>query len=394
MKRNILICLSLILGAAGIVNCSSDSTATTPISSDFLTAETALINSTPKYNTVGSSSLEDKTAFSTYWDGLNNAFPSPGGDWSTTYTIKESLGQALKETNPSGIFGRLRTPFMIACILNELAAKDSDGSFTVGAGQTINISITNAVVNACFKGDTDSINTVNGKTITYDVVATSDTTSFDRHITMSYANNNFFGSNQEMWVRNNSTTLNFLHTEYRIEGGQFDKHLGYSHLAYNKSTGAIQFEYVSDDFIGSNDQFELYRIFVDPAAEQGRVIAFYGDSNPSATDHVSFALTANEIEPTLIGASVEWDVTSQGGSALNGVQNTGTDYEACVSVTDGSLTADNDITAGTCGVAGLSVSTVSIFGTVRAYTTLSNYTTLGESKAMTFDFTTIGTAGL
>ena len=349
--------------------------------------ESALIDNAPKFETSSSKLRSEKTAFGSLWT-TDDSFPEPGDAWGNSgVSIQESLGMYLDESTQNSVFQRVRTPIMISCIIGELAEMDGD-SLKAGSGQTFTIDTSNVNVKNCFGSDTDSMSMVNGKTITYTVAATTDTTNYDQKITMTYADNNFFGSDQEMYVRNDDSVLNFHHVETRYESGSALDEIQLQTILYTKSSGKILYEFITDSTEASDDRFNMYRVYIDPDAEEGRLIAGAGDADDSVNDYIAFVITADQIEPTKVGVSAEWALA---GTSSSISPSSGSDYEACVSTSDGSISADDDITAGTCGTAGVSISAVTVLDTARAYTNISTYTK-GEGKTLSFDFSNIGTS--
>ncbi len=367
---------------------SSSSSSQSAFSSAVLKMESALVDNAPKFKTSSSKSrLQEKTAFGSLWT-TDDAFPEPGDPWGNSgVSIQESLGQYMNESKQNSVFQRVRTPIMISCIIGELAEMDGE-TLKNGSGQTFTIDTSNTNVKTCFGSDTDSMNNVGGKTITYTVADTTDTTTYDKVITMTYADNNFFGSDQTMYVRNNDTTLNFHHVETRYNNGSALNEIQLQTTQYTKSSGKILYEFVTDSTEASDDRFNMYRVYIDPDAEEGRLIAGAGDADNSVNDYIAFVVTADQIEPTKVGVSVEWALSGTS-SAIS--PSSGSDYEACVSTTDGSISADNDISSGTCGATGVSISAVTVLDTARAYTSITTYKK-GETKSLSFTFSDIGTS--
>lgn len=221
---------------------------------------------------------------------------------NTNASIKDYIGMSLdpdfQRCSDGGssdyykptIFGRLANAIMIIGYLDSFLPKDSTtGVFTNGSG-------------------TETI-TVDGQEIDiqYSVADAAVTTYYDKAL---YIRGLQHGTSNQlfvnlMWIRNSSTELNFGFMESgdhwdggnntNGEDGDLDS-ITYSYLKYNKSSGQMAFEYVSDSAETtagtdpSNPNLESFRLFISGSGAAAQLSSYSGKSKTSATGYTAFTI--------------------------------------------------------------------------------------------------------
>lgn len=308
-----------------------------------------------------SSSSTRVSAFNQAYEQLRESSPTDGAsfasiaatespiNFSPEATITNALwsnatltfmGVSSTQTNPKGyvsnlfdvsvdqsIFERARMPFLISCCLDILANKTGD-LFTAGS-QTV--TFTNAVVGVC--GASSDFTDMIGNTITIVVTNLADTTNYDQMIFFNHATNPLFStSDQWMYVRNNSTTLNFMHVEDTSSG--FDgSSISVNSIAYNKSTEGGSFQYVTKQ----TSDIRLYRILMNPTGDDARIFA-YKYSPGGSTPEVAVNMASTFDNQDYFALSMSWsDQSAPYDTTLN-------DGNACIQSSDLSIETDDTLT--------------------------------------------------
>ena len=155
-------------------------------------------------------------------------------------------------------------------------------------------------------GTYNSSLTVDGNDIRVivDVTNTAVTTYYSRRVAVTgfvdTNNNTVFdtGENQVvdvlMWVRGSATELNFMQVEQRDDGDDdsIDNRV-VTILKWNRSTGSLQFEYVSDtdDSVNAGN-LEIFRLLIESTGGKAWVYQFTGKADATAglPDFVQWAL--------------------------------------------------------------------------------------------------------
>jgi hypothetical protein len=223
---------------------------------------------------------------------------------SVEVTVKDYIGMSLdssfsrcssgggaSDVYKPTIFGRLSGAVDIIGYLDRFLPRDSSGVYTNGTGT--------AVI------------TVDGISITvyYDVEDAAVTTYYDKamgvrgYLTSDLAQQVF---SNLMWIRNDDTELNFMFMEF---GDNFDDNgtngsdnvidsTSYTVMAYNKSTGQMGFEYVSDSASAGtgagmdpvNPNMEIFRLFVAGEGQEAQITSYDGDSLTVTPSFTAFAV--------------------------------------------------------------------------------------------------------
>lgn len=307
------------IAALSLANCTSSSSSSSPsLTTSLNQAVSYMEESLPDVNDGSSMTLIDSRSFGpraastipTAWEGSTAAtmITMPGGmggcsgseptyngvvlNPSVEVTVKDYIGMSLdssfsrcssgggaSETYKPTIFGRLSGAVDILGYLDRFLPRDSSGVYSNGSGT--------AVIN------------VEGNSITvyYDVADAAVTTYYDKALGVrGYLDGNLAQQvfANLMWIRNDTTELNFMFMEF---GDHFDDNgnngsdgvidsTSYTVMAYNKSTGQMGFEYVSDSASAStgantdpiNPNMEVFRLFVAGEGQEAQITSYSGDS--------------------------------------------------------------------------------------------------------------------
>lgn len=294
---------------------------------------------------------------------------------SVEVTVKEFIGMSLdsnfsrcssgggaSDTYKPTIFGRLSGAVDIIGYLDSFLPRDSAGVYANGSGT--------AVI------------TVEGNSITvyYDVADAAATTYYDKsvgvrgYLTASPSAQVFANL---MWIRNNSTNLNFMFMEF---GDNFDDNgsngsddiidsTSYTIMAYNKSTGQMAFEYLSDTASAgtgavtqpTNPNMEIFRFFVSASGQEGQILSYSGDSIAAGANFTAFAVYGpNGDSSTTASASFHHVDVSD---SITGI--------TCVALPAGTATGGTAC-GGHTNAVDISSSLSTSVSDIRAYTTLAN----------------------
>lgn len=325
--------LLALIAASAFTACSSDDDATSPsLTTSLNQAVTYMENSLPDVNSSSSVTLISERSLQpfaastlpTAWEGsgATQMITMPGGmggcsgseptyngvtlNPSVEVTVKDFIGMSLdsnfqrcssgggtSETYKPTIFGRLSGAVDIIGYLDRFLPRDSAGVYSNGSGTAV-ISVEGISI-----------------TVYYDVADAAATTYYDKALGVrGYLTSNL--SQQVfanlMWIRNDSTNLNFMFMEF---GDYFDDSgsngnadgkidsTSYTVMAYNKSTGQMGFEYVSDSASAgvtgataqpSNPNMEVFRFFVAGTGQEGQILSYAGDSIAAGANYTAFAV--------------------------------------------------------------------------------------------------------
>lgn len=320
----------------------------------------------------------------------SSTFPDVANPGSITKKGMEYLEKLYGSSTDNAIFYRAKMPFLIACSIDTLA---TPGNALYSTSQT-SMTLSSAVIGKCgtesdFVGGNNT--SLIGTTVTYSVVDLASTTNYDQMITMPGASNSQFGGNdQYIYVRNNSTTLNFMH----IELNSGNTNITVNTLSYNKSTQSGIYQYAS--FSSGGGRY-LYRIHMDSSANTARVFTVWKmTSSPAHTilTHVGSTFTSQ----TLANLSISYTGLGSGGSSSLDNGN------ACVSLTTTpqSITTDNSLTCGSTtltavgAISGHAMITAldTFSGQGSAIRTWASTASSGSAKFPSFDSSTITSASL
>ncbi len=307
------------------------------------------------------SSLAAVTLDSTNWDSSGNTLPPLGDGSGTPVTVVDYVGQALNSSYslPSEegsvfptVFGRFEGDLeVLTAILSANGVTLTNGVPTPGS-----YDVTSTIEGTAFN-------------VTFDATATTDTTYYDvfvNNITVSGLGALTFNA----LMRNSATELNLLTTEF----GEF---YSYSILNWNKSTGVLRYEYVSDRDTGSDatGQLETHRLYID-ADGMARLISFGGRSIASDPDAQAVSVVADGGE-NATEASVSVHYNSGSGDTITGL--------ICANAQTGAHISDGSCASAT----GIDISTLPAFITdLKAVVDPADHTSrlnnLGETQTVTF----------
>jgi hypothetical protein len=259
----------------------------------------------------------------------NNATASFSGLGSTSMTIKGYVTNMFDQSQDQSIFERARMPFLISCCLDILANKTGD-SFTTGS-QTI--TFTSEVIGVC--GQASDFTGMIGNNITIVVSNTTDTTYYDQKIFFNHTTNPLFSdSDQWMFVRNNSSVLNFMHVEDTSSG--FDgSQISVNSISYNKTTQDGYFQFATK--YTTNDA-KLYRIYMDAIGDDSRIYAYTAGNLGGPVREATMNVASTFDNQTYAALSMSY--ASQNAPYGTDV----TDVKACIDTSDSSIETDNTST--------------------------------------------------
>jgi hypothetical protein len=387
--------LILLVGAVSTLGCSSSSdnpTGTSGSSANVINqVYSSLQSAAPDFTTARSlARVQDGEIQAMAAIGTNlsttSVFPSVENPGSLSMTGMEYLNVLLGASTDNSVFTRAKTPFLISCTVDALAAK---GDALYSTAQTSFV-LSSAVVGPC--GSESDYNggggSLIGSTVTLSIADLVDTTNYDQLITMPGGSNPQFGGNdQYIYVRNNTTDLNFLHVEINAGNTSFS----INSLHYNKTNKSGYFQYVSASTGGGQ---YAYRIYMNPTANSSRVFVSWKMTNAPA--HTILALIGSTFE-NQTSAALSMSVTGLGGATAFDNAN------ACINIsvtpptvsTDDTLVCGTQTLAGAVGAVGVNSIPTAVAslaaGTIRTWASTPG---TGATKFPSFSDTTIASAGL
>jgi hypothetical protein len=386
---NFLFTAAAIAAVASGCSNSGGSGSGSSTSNDYNQVYEALKESAPEISTTSTRSFSGlrsssgpsiRTSLTTDWDETTTGFTSVNSDSST---LKEFISDLFNADVDQSIFERAKMPFLITCTLDMLGKK-SGSLFTSG---TQEMTMASSVVGVCgsesdFTNDSGSMI---GSTVNAVVTNLTDNTYYDQMIYMSGDSNSQFGGNDQwMYIRNTSTTLNFMH----IEVDSTDTNVSVSTISYDKATEGGSFQYVTK--YGTNDA-SIYRILMSPEIDEARVFAY--KYIPDSSRDVALSVTSTFTNQDYAALSIEWaNQNSPYTTTLSG-------GAACIKTSDSSIEVDDTATCSTNSKTAAAVSTSSSVQTAVQSFSAATVRTDAESKAIaaklpTFTASTILTAGL
>jgi hypothetical protein len=363
---------------AGCSSTSSNTTTATP--NAFSSALTALQSATPDFTGGASSFSPVRSAIDSNWN-VTNSFTSVDTG-ALTSTMVQHMGDLLNDESDNAIFSRAKTPFLISCTIDQLATR-TGSNYTTG---TQNLVISAASLTMC--GTSDQYGSVDGTTVVAVITDLSDTTYYDQKVVLTSASNSQFGGkDQVMFLRNNSTTLNFVHVETDSLSAATDTFV--TVINYDKASESGAFQYAS---INGNARY-LYRIVMDQTQNLSSTFTHFKDTAPRVvTTHVGSQFTS-QAEAV---ASISW-------SGLTGspIGAAGTDNNGCIdtTATPPTVSADDSLTCAGNSVSISAVSTNTIAATFNSLTPqdladIGANDSAGAGFVPTFTNTTILSAAL
>jgi hypothetical protein len=322
-NMNKVLCASM--GILLLTNCSSSSVGSSPSLATALNrAVDYMESSLPDVDTASFVASPNRNKFSpratleAAWDNsMSVTVTIPGGSGSgcteptyngttvdpmTEVTIKDYIGMSLdpefercsggggaSENYQPTIFGRLSGAIQIIGYLDNFLPKDSAGVFINGTGSaTISVDGTRIDVE-------------------YNIIDAASTTYYDKALSVQgyLAGTLMQVFSNLMWIRNNSSELNFMYMESgdyhnggaNGEDGVTDS-VTWNILKYNKLTGQMAYEYTSDTASDvpvvadpTNPQLEIFRFYVASTGGEAAILSYAGDS-AATNNHTAFAVYA------------------------------------------------------------------------------------------------------
>jgi hypothetical protein len=388
---------ALLLALAMSISCSKksdDATNTSATANIVNKVFSTLQSATPDFSTSARAMRiheDDFQSFANVGTNLStaNVFPDIDNPGSITKTGMEFLGGLLGSTSENSVFWRAKTPFLIACTIDALATR---GNALYSTSQT-SVTLPSSIVGVCgsasdFSGGGGG--SLIGTSVTMTIADLADTTNYDQYIEMPGSSNSQFGGNDQwIYVRNNSTTLNFMHIE--INSGNTSVSINTLH--YDKSTESGFYQYVSRSTGGGE---YAYRIYMNSAADKARIVASWKLSTGQA--HTILAHIGSSFSSqTSAALSISFTGLGSGGSTSLDNGN------ACIDVSSNPPTISSDNTL-TCGSQTLAAAIGAVSGhalptavgalSISTIRTWASTPTSGATKYPSFDDTTIVSAVL
>lgn len=317
----------------------------------------------------------------------DNVFPNVDNPGSITETGIDYLGGLLGEESDNSVFQRAKMPFLISCTIDALATR---GDNLYSTSQT-SLTLSSSLIGACGE-ESDYIGgsqtSLIGTNVSISIADLADTTNYDQFIEMDgTANPQFGGNDQYMYIRNNTTTLNFMHIELNSGNTQ----VSVNNLHYNKSTESGYYQYVS---FSAGGGFFVYRIYMDAGSDKARVFTYW--NQPGGSAHTIITHIGSTFEnQTSANLSISFEGLGAGGTTDLDNGNGCIDLTA----TPPNVSSDNTLTCG-----GTTINAVGAIsghqmttdlaalngGTIRTW---ASTPTSGDSVFPVFDDTTIHSAG-
>lgn len=387
MKR-----LFLVPIAAGlIVSCAqktddaeSDTEVTNALTSAVSTVTEAaneITNLSPSSASLESSfALETRTsasatAFSSLWTTSNSSIIDERDNSQTS--PKEWMGVQLSEdakrTNGSSIsmFGRLKDGLDIFCAIGVGIGSIDGGSYPENDTYSITLSgDTKSGIESQCGMEIDS--EMEGATVSFLVEDTSDTTYYDKKITITLPG----PSSQIYYIRSNDTSVNVATSEVNDNG------MHRTVVAYDVASKVMKLEYISgpDAALSNGEHVSAYRLFFDETNDQGYMLTL--EHNEDTTDQVTKYILAGK--PQADSAEFSLSFFSDAIHASN-------IYEACVSAQDGSITGTDGTycSDSSNSLAGISLASSNVWDSFITNWDNSVYNSVSESTTISFTSSTV-----
>ena len=319
MKKTLTLATLVMLQACG--NNSGSGGSGGGLTSSFNEVYEAIAESAPE---IGSKKFSQNSWSKSINDTIsewNNTDPNFMGVSSTSRNPKDYVGDLFDSTVDQSMLERARMPFLMSCCMDILADKTGD-LLTEG---TQVITFTNEVVDVC--GTEAEVGGMEGSTMTVIVTNLADTTKYDQMVYFDRATNPDMFSNEDQWmyIKNNSSVLNFMHigdTSAGSDGSEIDV----KSIAYDKVTGVGSFQGIT------NSSDRIYRIYLNPVTDDVRAFAF----KTNGAGVVSVNLSSTYENQSHVALSISYSGLS---SPYNASVN---DERACIATADASI-AQNDV---------------------------------------------------
>ena len=292
------------------------------------------------------------TAFGDNWTltsnvGLRDPESDSEGGGAPVISIKEYLGKQFNSelTRPNGsainAFGRIKSALGIFCAVGSLLETDADGYPSNGDHP---ITFTLAVLEDLEDDDGCDISfekneagdyTMQDQTITLNVTNTTDTTVYDKKLTVDMGT----GGDMIFYMRYNESEINIVSAE-RNGSGDNEDHEYRTIIQHDLDGDLLRAEYISVPAASSNTYVYFYRVYM--TSDEAYVIAFKGAE--SGSDNLMYA-GAGTIEDSSTTSAISFTVSAEqngvdGGSAFENLN-------ACIDRTTGDIDTDDSLSCGT-----------------------------------------------
>ncbi len=272
------------------------------------------------------------------------------GSGGTSVGFKGYMGfmsdaSAVRDNGSSiNIFGRLKKAMETGCAISTLLSRQNGG--TLPTSGTFSVTFTTEVSTMlavyCWMTDMPSA----GTTVDVVVTPTTDTTHFDRKITLNMGSQVF-----TTYLRATATELNVA------ESDNNSPNFSRTWVKLNRATGAVRAEYASYSS-NSGGAGEFHRLYFDPANQVGAMVGASFDFN-SSPNRIIFSVKG---KPEVSGAETAFSMSAVGfgldsvdtGASTSALNH----YKGCVNADDGTIVSgkDNTVSCGG-GVTGYDTST-------------------------------------
>ena len=292
------------------------------------------------------------TAFGDNWTLTNNVGlrdPESDDDPTPIISIKEYMGKQFNSelTRPNGspinVFGRIKNALEIFCAFGSLDLPlDADGYPENGDHAVI---FTTAVMEGLAAEDSCNISfekneagdyTMLDQTITLNVTDTTDTSIYDKKLSID------MGANEmSFYMRYNDNVINIVSTEKNISGDNAG-HEYRTIIQHDIDGDILRAEYISAPGISENDYLYFYRLYM--TSTEARVLAFKGKGTSVDTEHIAYS-AAGTLEDSTTTSALSVSISEEKNAASGGAGFS--DLNACINRMDGSVDADDAVACGT-----------------------------------------------
>ncbi|MBT4793417.1 MAG: hypothetical protein HON90_17730 [Halobacteriovoraceae bacterium] len=326
-----------------------------------------------------SKSTSALVAFGNDWD-VNQTLPDDSTEANDQITAKEWMGQQINEKavrengSDISVFGRMNSTLGVFCAIGVILGTDvdangypSDGSKSV----TFAASHITTIKSEC-NFDASS---ASGMTMNFTVSTPTNTTVFDKKVVLNPPG----GGIQTVYFRNSTSEINVTSVEtYTKESKNW---VSRTVVDYDKSTKIIRAEYISGQAgtLANGDRVQVSRILYDEPNDEGYLMymAYEKDTTDYSREYV---LTG---KPQT--ASSEFALSFYDDQALNDTD----ERQLCVNSDTGDMASgatDGVFCSAVSGksIAGISISSASVFTSLKSGYDGANYNTISETTALSF----------
>ncbi len=290
------------------------------------------------------------TAFGDNWTLTSNVGlydPESDDDPTPIISIKEYMGKQFNSelTRPNGsainVFGRIKNALEIFCAFGSLDLPlDADGYPENGDHA---VTFTTTVIEGLTAEDSCNISfekneagdyTMLDQTITLNVTDTTDTSIYDKKLSID------MGANEmSFYMRYNDNVINIVSTEKNISGDNAG-HEYRTIIQHDIAGDLLRAEYISAPGTSDNEYLYFYRLHMTSA--EARVLAFKGSSVD--TENIAYS-AAGTIEDSTTTSALSVSISDEKNAVDGGAGFL--DLNACINRMDGSIDTDDAVACGT-----------------------------------------------